>query len=464
MKHAIIILLHQDFNVLKDLFEFFDEDFKFFIHIDKHLKCNLESIRIAYPNVYIFSKYYVNWGGRNILLAELFLIQQALKSDSFDYIHLMSGTDMPIRSLSEFKAFFKRYEGLSFMEYHRYPIPKWENGSMRRIEFYWINDYINFRNPKNHNIFETIFNFQVKHNIRRRLPKHYEILYGGSNWMSLYKDCAHELIPDSSSKLGFLKRLRFTFASDEVYIHTVLLNSKAQKNIVNDNKRYIDWNGIGGSPSILKEEKFREVVFSQCLLGRKFIHPYSDKLISMIKTHIVNNPNFKERGDNIIIGEHIFNLNEAVNISNFIDLIKAHRIAELNPGPGLLLSYLSTKNVALFGIENSIASFVKFRKDLFFLKKNVNYFDLNDNNLSKIFFDIIIDMTSNIDEIINIVRLINCNYFIFRYENNEIVSVNEINNTIKDTSYRYSMPLSNFLSSGVDDSLYTIICLEKINK
>lgn len=464
MKHAIIILLHQDLNVLKDLFEFFDEDFKFFIHIDKHLKCNLESIRIAYPNVYIFSKYYVNWGGRNILLAELFLIQQALKSDSFDYIHLMSGTDMPIRSLSEFKAFFKRYEGLSFMEYHRYPIPKWENGSMRRIEFYWINDYINFRNPKNHNIFETIFNFQVKHNIRRRLPKHYEILYGGSNWMSLYKDCAHELIPDSSSKLGFLKRLRFTFASDEVYIHTVLLNSKAQKNIVNDNKRYIDWNGIGGSPSILKEEKFREVVFSQCLLGRKFIHPYSDKLISMIKTHIVNNPNFKERGDNIIIGEHIFNLNEAVNISNFIDLIKAHRIAELNPGPGLLLSYLSTKNVALFGIENSIASFVKFRKDLFFLKENVNYFDLNDNNLSKIFFDIIIDMTSNIDEIINIVRLINCNYFIFRYENNEIVSVNEINNTIKDTSYRYSMPLSNFLSSGVDDSLYTIICLEKINK
>lgn len=464
MKHAIIILLHQDLNVLKDLFEFFDEDFKFFIHIDKHLKCNLESIRIAYPNVYIFSKYYVNWGGRNILLAELFLIQQALKSDSFDYIHLMSGTDMPIRSLSEFKTFFKRYEGLSFMEYHRYPIPKWENGSMRRIEFYWINDYINFRNPKNHNIFETIFNFQVKHNIRRRLPKHYEILYGGSNWMSLYKDCAHELIPDSSSKLGFLKRLRFTFASDEVYIHTVLLNSKAQKNIVNDNKRYIDWNGIGGSPSILKEEKFREVVFSQCLLGRKFIHPYSDKLISMIKTHIVNNPNFKERGDNIIIGEHIFNLNEAVNISNFIDLIKAHRIAELNPGPGLLLSYLSTKNVALFGIENSIASFVKFRKDLFFLKENVNYFDLNDNNLSKIFFDIIIDMTSNIDEIINIVRLINCNYFIFRYENNEIVSVNEINNTIKDTSYRYSMPLSNFLSSGVDDSLYTIICLEKINK
>lgn len=462
MKHAIIILLHQDLNVLKDLFEFFDEDFKFFIHIDKHFKCNLDSIRIAYPNVYIFSKYYVNWGGRNILLAELFLIQQALKSDNFDYIHLMSGTDMPIRSLSEFKAFFKRYEGLSFMEYHRYPVPKWENGTMRRIEFYWINDYINFRNPKYYNIFETIFNFQIKHNIRRRMPKHYEILYGGSNWMSLYKDCAHELIPDSSSKLGFLKRLRFTFAADEVYIHTVLLNSKAQKNIVNNNKRYIDWNGIGGSPSILREEMFREVVFSQCLLGRKFIHPYSDKLISMIKTNIINNPNFKERGDNIIIGEHLFNLNEAINISNFIDLINAHRVAELNPGPGLLLSYLSTKNVALYGID-SIASFADIRNDLFPVDKNVNYLDLSRSNMSKYYFDIIIDMKSNLDDIKDILRLFNCNFFIFGYRSNNIESINELNNTIKDTSYRYSMPLSNFLSSGVDDSPRTIICLEKIN-
>ncbi len=463
MKHAIIILLHQDLNVLKDLFEFFDEDFKFFIHIDKHFKCDLDSIRIAHPNVYIFSKYYVNWGGRNILIAELFLIQQALKADNFDYIHLMSGTDMPIRSLSEFKAFFKRYEGLSFMEYHRYPVPKWENGTMRRIDFYWINDYINFRNPKYHNIFETIFNFQIKHNIRRRMPKHYEILYGGSNWMSLYKDCAHELIPDSSSKLGFLKRLRFTFAADEVYIHTVLLNSKTQKNIVNNNKRYIDWNGIGGSPSILREEMFREIVFSQCLLGRKFIHPYSDKLISMIKTNIINNPNFKERGDNIIIGEHLFNLNEAINISNFINLINAQSVAELNPGPGLLLSYLSTKNVALFGID-SIASFAEIRKDLFTLDNNITYLDLSRSNMSKYYFDIIIDMKSNLDDIKDILRLFNCNFFIFGYGSNNIEGIDKLNDTIKDTSYRYSMPLSNFLSFCVDDSPRAIICLEKINK
>lgn len=35
MKHAILLLWHKDIEQLKNLIGLFDEDFKFYIHIDK---------------------------------------------------------------------------------------------------------------------------------------------------------------------------------------------------------------------------------------------------------------------------------------------------------------------------------------------------------------------------------------------------------------------------------------------
>lgn len=35
MKHAILLLWHKDIEQLKNLIKLFDEDFKFYIHIDK---------------------------------------------------------------------------------------------------------------------------------------------------------------------------------------------------------------------------------------------------------------------------------------------------------------------------------------------------------------------------------------------------------------------------------------------
>lgn len=35
MKHAILLIWHKDIDQLKNLIKLFDEDFKFYIHIDK---------------------------------------------------------------------------------------------------------------------------------------------------------------------------------------------------------------------------------------------------------------------------------------------------------------------------------------------------------------------------------------------------------------------------------------------
>lgn len=56
MKHAVIVLLHNDLKVLNYLFEFFEIDFNYYAYIDKHFNCNLDNIRITDLDDYIFSK------------------------------------------------------------------------------------------------------------------------------------------------------------------------------------------------------------------------------------------------------------------------------------------------------------------------------------------------------------------------------------------------------------------------
>ena len=85
MKHAILLLWHKDMEQLRNLIKLFDEDFKFYIHIDKKSIVSEEEIRLLENNhqiASIYQKYRINWGGFNILKAELFLLQRIIKDGS----------------------------------------------------------------------------------------------------------------------------------------------------------------------------------------------------------------------------------------------------------------------------------------------------------------------------------------------------------------------------------------------
>lgn len=109
MKHAILLLWHKDIEQLKNLIKLFDEDFKFYIHIDKKSIITKEEIGRLKNNQQIaevYQKYRINWGGFNILKAELLLLQEIVRDNSIGYIHFMSGQDYPIKKLDGIKSFF----------------------------------------------------------------------------------------------------------------------------------------------------------------------------------------------------------------------------------------------------------------------------------------------------------------------------------------------------------------------
>ena len=107
MKHAILIMAHDEFLHLEHLIEYFCKDCSIFIHFDKDGSISDNEIKKAagWNNVLrTYKKYSIHWGGFNMLRCELFLLDEATKHCEADYFHLLSGQDYPIKPLKIFPA------------------------------------------------------------------------------------------------------------------------------------------------------------------------------------------------------------------------------------------------------------------------------------------------------------------------------------------------------------------------
>lgn len=290
MKHAILILAHNDIDFLLRLIDYFDSDFYIYIHIDKKSLIRseeIESLQNRKNVVLVSQSIHVNWGGMNVLKAELLLLKKASEDRKADYYHLISGQDYPTVPLKEFKLFFQKNAGKEFLEYNTLPRKEWDNGTFRRIEYFATFDLFNYRTPRGKKWINLSIRLQERLKLKRKMPKHFNTLYGGSAWFSITKEALAYLVNYTNKKPSFLRRLNYTFAPDEIYILTILVNSHFRKNIVNNNLRYIIWRFRNGSyPAILDDYDYYDILSSGCLFARKIVMPASAVLIKKIEKRI----------------------------------------------------------------------------------------------------------------------------------------------------------------------------------
>lgn len=165
MRHALVILCHRDISQLEKLVEFFDDDFIFYVHIDKKsdiLKEEVEAFVQSHPNVHVYRKYKVNWGGIDILRVVLYLMRLVLKYEKIDYIHTCSAQDYSIKKLQELKDFYKNQNGKQFIEYHQLPYSRWNQGTFERLEGYQLYDLFDFSTEKGRRIIRKVNDWQKK--------------------------------------------------------------------------------------------------------------------------------------------------------------------------------------------------------------------------------------------------------------------------------------------------------------
>ena len=94
-------------------------DGQVFVHIDKKVKGQMYDaisyVVSKHHGVLLTKRINVVWGDYSQITCEYALYKEAVK-EYFDYYHLLSGVDLPIKSTAYISEFFEQHEGWNFFE------------------------------------------------------------------------------------------------------------------------------------------------------------------------------------------------------------------------------------------------------------------------------------------------------------------------------------------------------------
>lgn len=289
MKHAIMILAHKNIGQICRLVEYFDRNCEIYIHIDRKqcVKPEDKEKLLAYRQVKLVTdEYEVYWGGTSVLESELYLLRLAVQQSGADYFHLISGQDYPTRPLSYFLNFFNRNVGKEYISYIHLPHPNWESNTFHRLQYYFPYDYAAGQENPRQWVREQVW-LQRSRGVKRPIPDEFDHLYGCSQWFSITRNAATTLLDYTDRSPSFYNRMWMTFAPEECYVATVLVNLLGKDNIVSLNQRFIRWKYENGNrPANLGCEHFRYLLENECLIARKIELPYSNTLLDWVDRYL----------------------------------------------------------------------------------------------------------------------------------------------------------------------------------
>ena len=228
----------------------------------------------------------MNWGGYSQIAAEIFLLKKSTK-ENYDYYHLLSGVDLPLKTQDYIHLFFDENYGKNFIHVSD---RRTTNRIMNRLKFYhFFSEYLGINHGKLSLKISPIWIFdKFLMLIQRiihidRLKNERTDFYSGSQWFSITHQAAIYIL----SKVKYIKRIfSYSRCADEFLIQTLIMNSSFSSQIVNNNLRMIDWKR--GSPYIFRDSDFYSLVSSNCLFARKFDESVDKKIIQKLSLYIKN--------------------------------------------------------------------------------------------------------------------------------------------------------------------------------
>lgn len=113
-----------------------DSDIDFFIHWD--LKYKVPKLKAHNSHIIFIPRMKVYWGTSTQVYAEQKLLKNVWKSKkTYDYVHLISSSDIPLMTKEYFKTFFSKELYLGYS-------PESEKDN-QRLSFYYPIDHLNIR-------------------------------------------------------------------------------------------------------------------------------------------------------------------------------------------------------------------------------------------------------------------------------------------------------------------------------
>ena len=126
-RHAYLIMAFSEYEQLKMLIEMLDYPGNdVYLHIDKKspkIDSSYFEENLKYTKLYKYQEYPVYWGHYSQTACEVFLLEVAIQKD-YDYIHLLSGSDLPLCGQKNIHQFFDENSGKEFVRYWGHEFPK----------------------------------------------------------------------------------------------------------------------------------------------------------------------------------------------------------------------------------------------------------------------------------------------------------------------------------------------------
>ena len=282
-RHAYCIIAHTDPIMFSRLISCIDDARNdIYVLVDK--KSQIErfcSVSHPHSSLFFLPQVAINWGGYSQIAAELLLFE-ATSSQQYDYVHLLSGVDIPLKSQNYIHSFFDKHRGKEFVGVDN-SIEGYKNLRIKTAVFYPFSE--KFKNKSKFISFlrDVIVALQFKLGIIR---KYKYPLYKGCNWVSITGEFSRYLL---SKKSEIERMFAHTMCADEIFLQTVLMNSPYKNNIYNIDNEYssclrkIDW--VKGNPYVWTEMDYPELSDSDALFARKF----SSSHIGIVDKIIHNN-------------------------------------------------------------------------------------------------------------------------------------------------------------------------------
>lgn len=234
----------------------------------------------------------IRWGSFSQVEAEIEILQLAKTHGNYDYYHLISGQDLPIKNQNYIHRFFENIpSGTNLIGFKDYSKDEKKNVMKRVVPIHLFKNNLRHRNKLIRLIYRSIEETLSQIQRLLGLKISYNVEYRkGCNWVSITSEFCDYIL----SKKEYIESIfKKSILCDEMFIQTLVWNSPFRYTVFNYEDEYlgcmreIDWER--GNPYTWKIEDFEQLKSSEKLFARKFSSQIDKGIIDKITHHVLSN-------------------------------------------------------------------------------------------------------------------------------------------------------------------------------
>lgn len=296
MKHAMIMTIHSNIEMLRMFVDLFDDErYDFYILVDKKSTLSdeeMSKIQAKKSKIVFLPRINIFWAGYSQIDAYLGLLSESRKGD-YDYYHFFQGSDFPLKTKDEVDAFFEKNKGKEFINFY-----KDDFSDFKCAYRHFFVERASYRSSK---ILKLMNHSLIKLQKLFRIRRNQDIdMYQGSALSSVTAECADYIL---AHREEIERRFGSALGADEVFLQTMVANSPFKDRVYRfdnssyANARFIDWERReGSSPYTFLLDDYDELINAGegLCFCRKITEQRSMELVNKLYEYLKNRENFKE--------------------------------------------------------------------------------------------------------------------------------------------------------------------------